>query len=217
MARFTRILPNEHVFIAGKTGSGKSYLAERYLAGFKHVVMLDTKGEMYDRFMRGQKPLWIGVDDDEVTLVTRIMELEKASTPKIIYSPDYKEMKEEYYDAFFEWCYLRRNCIVWVDEAMSVSPNPHRIPEHYMAILTRGRSRNTAVWSLTQRPKGIANVIMSEATHFFIFTLQLLDDRKKIVDITGVPEFLEPPPKHVFWYWKQGMDRAILARLTERG
>lgn len=212
-----RILPSEHVFIAGQTGSGKSYLAERYLAGFPYVVMLDTKGEMLDRWLQRKKPLWVGVPDDEVTLVQHLEEIDKVDTPKIIYSPSFEELNEEYYNAFFQWCYFRRNTVVWVDEAMSVSPNPHRIPEYYKAILTRGRSRNTAVWSLTQRPKGIANVIMSEATHFFVFRLQMEQDRERIADITGAPEFYEIPPKYHFWYFRQGMERPILARLVERG
>lgn len=217
MARFTTIQTNEHVFIAGQTGSGKSYLAERYLSSYPFVVMLDTKGEMLDRWMERRKPLWIGVPEDEVSLVTKLEDIDKQTTPKIIYSPDFDELKDEFYDSFFQWCYFRRNCIVWVDEAMSVSPNPSKIPEYYKAILTRGRSRNVAVWSLTQRPKGLANVILSEATHYFVFRLQLEQDRERIVDITGASEFYEIPPKFHFWYFRQGMSSPVLARLVERG
>ncbi|EIT6323210.1 type IV secretion system DNA-binding domain-containing protein, partial [Salmonella enterica] len=48
-----RILDTEHVFIAGQTGTGKSVLAESYLAGFKRVLKMDTKGEYYERLEKG--------------------------------------------------------------------------------------------------------------------------------------------------------------------
>ena len=47
-----KILSNQHVSVFGQTGSGKSYLTERYLAGFDFVVMLDSKLEMLDRQMK---------------------------------------------------------------------------------------------------------------------------------------------------------------------
>ena len=39
-----KIKSSEHVFIAGRTGSGKTFLAETYLASFPNVIVLDTKG-----------------------------------------------------------------------------------------------------------------------------------------------------------------------------
>ena len=41
------IKDSEHVFIAGRTGSGKTFLEKAYLAGFKNVIILDTKGTFY--------------------------------------------------------------------------------------------------------------------------------------------------------------------------
>ena len=215
-----KILSNQHVSVFGQTGSGKSYLTERYLAGFDFVVMLDSKLEMLDRQMKGQE-LWRGVVPKTITLVERLSELPDVKTPKIIYSPALDEMNEDYYNEFFRWCYMRQNCIVWVDEAMQISPNAQRIPEYYKAILTRGRSRNTAVWSLSQRPSGLHNIIFSQSTHIFTFNLNLPADRDKLAKSTGDPQFYQKPGRDpqtnipYFWYFRDGWEAAIRAKLVE--
>jgi len=200
---------NQHVFIAGRTGSGKTFLAEQYLNGYKNVCVLDTKG-LFTWESAGK----------EVEIVTKISDLPLAVKSKIIYRPIWQEMKPEYYNAFFEWCYNRRNTIVYVDEFMSVSDNPFKIPDYCKAILTRGREHNVSLWVSTQRPSGISQIAISEASHFFIFTLNLQTDREKVASITGMRELLERPEdaathkeKYIFWYVNIEKERAILAKL----
>jgi DNA helicase HerA-like ATPase len=201
------IIPaNEHVFIPGKTGTGKTFLARKYLAGYENVVAIDTKG-MLD---------WPEIPRRELTIVTRLKDLPEVETKKIIYRPVWQEMTQEIFNEFFKWCYLRRNTIVWIDEAMSITPSPFKIPDYYKAILTRGRERNTSVWSLTQRPSGIAQVIMSEATHFFVFDLNLPQDREKLVEVTGAPELSKKPGKYIFWYFHVEKETAWKAKLVQR-
>lgn len=194
------IPPNQHVFIAGATGSGKSVLARNYLAGYDNVVCLDIKGDVE----------WPEVPEKQLTVVERLQDLPKVKTPKIIYRPVWDEIDFDTINMFFEWIYRRQNCIVWVDEVMgeAVSPNPFKIPPYYKAILTRGRSRNTAVWSCSQRPSGIAAITMSEASHFFVFRLNMVTDRAKIAGITGFPEFESKPPEFAFWYLNVREDNA---------
>lgn len=202
------IIPaNQHVFIAGRTGSGKTYLARKYLTNYENVVVLDTKGTFE----------WPELNDNEYTLVRKFEDLNLPKTSKIVYRPDWEELEEEYYNAFFQWAYMRRNTIVMIDEVMSICPNPFKIPDYYKAILTRGRELNVAAWSLTQRPSGIPQVIMSESMHYFIFDLNLTQDREKIAEISGWPEFMEKPGKYVFWYWKaDGENPPVKAKLVER-
>lgn len=209
------IIPtNQHVFIAGRTGTGKTYLTKKYLSGYNHVVALDTKGFLPED--------WTEPGEDELTIVSRLADLERVKTPKIIYQPNLHEMTEEHYNEFFRWCYLRKNCLVWIDEVMSVCPSPFKIPFYYQGILTRGRQRNVAAWSLTQRPSGIPQLIMSEASHFFVFDLNLPQDREKLVKVTGVEDFYKLPSKagagynaFNFWYYNVKEDSAVLSRLVE--
>lgn len=187
------IKSNEHVFLAGRTGSGKTYLARKYLARYPEVVVLDTKGKF----------TWPEVPAAEKTLITSLEKLSKQTKAKIVYRPNWKELDAEWYDAFFEWIYNRQNTICYIDEAMQVCPNVLTIPKYYKALLTRGRELGIGVWTASQRPKDLPQVVMSEATHFFAFDLNLPQDRRKIMEITGCGEFWTKPPKFASWYYNQ--------------
>ena len=182
---------SEHVFIAGGTGSGKTFLASHYLSKYKNVIVLDTKG-MFDN--------WDYMCDNELTVIEKLADIEKVKTSKIIYRPIFQELTEEYYNLFFSWVYRRKNTIVLIDEAMQISPNPHILPEWLRGCLQRGRQKNISIWALTQRPKSISPLFLSESTHIFTFRLNLEQDRRKVVDVTGHEEFYNKPEKHCFWY-----------------
>lgn len=205
---------DEHVFICGQTGTGKSIVAEVYLAGYGNVVKLDTKGEYYERRKKKQ-PIWRGLTEGkDYTVIFKLSDIDRVNTPKIIYVPSSEEMNEEYYDALMKWVYKRENTILWIDELMEVAPSPQRYPFHLKALYTRGRSKDAVVWACTQRPAEIPPIAFGMSTHFFIFTMQLPQDRDKLVKGTGMPQFYEQPNGHNFWYWKIGTPSPILARLN---
>jgi DNA helicase HerA-like ATPase len=187
------IKTDEHIFIAGMTGSGKTFLAEQYLNGFNNVIVLDTKG-----FFNWES------SPDPIPVFNYLADLTKFGEGKAIYRPDFTELNEEFYNKFLQWIYLRRNTIVVIDELMEVAPNPRAYPLYLKGILTRGRQLNVACWCLTQRPKDIPMIAMSEATHFFIFRLQLAEDRERIAKIIGYTEVMENAGEvndYLFWYF----------------
>jgi energy-coupling factor transporter ATP-binding protein EcfA2 len=215
---------DEHVLIAGRTGSGKTVLARVYLAHKKHVAVLDTKGRFSwpeipgTKWKKGDKQDHILLDGGEnLTLTTRLDRLPHIKTPKIIYRPRFEEMTLEYYNEFYKWCYRRENTIVYTDEVMSVCKNPFTYPEYLKAIMTRGRELNVAHWGATQRPAGIAAIVISEASHFFIFDLNKPEDRETLTKISGCMEFKVKPSKvygkHAFWYFYVDEDHAYPAKL----
>lgn len=213
------IKPNESVFIPGRTGSGKSYLAQKYLTGYPAVIALDSKEDLE----------WSEIPPDQLNVITRLKDLEyaaKEKTCKVVYRPALEEMRPDYTEEFFRYLYFRKNCIVWIDEVMAICPSPYKIPEYYKGILTRGRSRNTAAWSLSQRPAGIPTVVMSEAKHFFCFDLNMAADRERVAQITGCPELQTKPNEYArkvlqlkgeyyFWYYYTTWDRAKLGMMVE--
>jgi len=199
---------DEHVFIAGQTGSGKSFLKQAYLSGYKNVISLDLKGKLtYEPFLY-DVPVFDNLDD-----------LMKVSDGKYIYRPKFEEIETPaYVEKFFEWIYYRQNTICDIDEIMALTElggGTNYIPRYAKAILTRGRERNTTIWGATQRPKAIPLVYMSEATHFFIFSLKLADDRKRVQEFIPYPEIMQEIPKHThkFWYYNDKMDSPVKARM----
>lgn len=199
------IPPDHHVFIAGRNGSGKTYLARKYLAGYENVFVLDIKGTLK----------WDEIPEGELTIVKHLSDVIKCKTPKCIYKPVPAEMDPDFYDRFFKFIYQRGDTIVWVDEVMGVTPNALRIPFWYRAIMTRGRELGVAAWSLSQRPSGINLLPISEARHVIVFDLNLPQDRKRMAEVSGAPEFLEKPGQYKFYYYNVNNNNAILAQLKE--
>lgn len=191
----------EHVFIAGMTGSGKTVVAKYYLAGEDNVIILDTKGTFDYSDVLPNIPVFEKLSD--------LMSFEEG---KAIYRPRYEELNKDYYEAFFKWIYFRTNTIVLVDELMSISTQTY-CPEYLKAILTRGRERKTSAWCCTQRPATIPIVCFTESTHFFIFRLNNINDRRRLVESVGCLEFADILPKYVFWYYNIEMDEPIKSTL----
>lgn len=204
---------SEHVFITGQTGTGKSVVAEIYLAGMQNVVKLDTKGEYYERKRKGLVQ-WRGLREGiDFEVVFKLSDINEVQAPKIIYVPDHDEMEQEYYNALMKWVYDRENTILWIDELMEVCPSPFKYPPFLKALYTRGRSKEAVVWACTQRPSDIPAICLANSTHYFIFAMQLPTDREKIAKATGRNEFYQQPKGHEFWYWKIGTDDVVLAEL----
>ena len=204
---------NKHVLICGMTGTGKSYLCEQYLSRYEYVVKLDTKDETTERQIYGVSA-WDGLEENkDFTIVRNIDELDEVETKKIIYAPPYDEQNEETFNRFFKWCFDRGNTIVWVDELMSIG-TVHRYPKELGRLMTQARSKNVALWCCTQRPSGIPNIVPANCSYFFVFDMALPQDRKKLVEVTGMLEMYELPTGYNFWYYKMGERKTVKAVLV---
>lgn len=209
----TEIGMDEHVFVCGGTGSGKTMLCEAYLANVPSMVIkLDTKCEALEKKKRGLN-MWYSVPDKEIEVIENLELLPECKKDRIIYCPVPEEMTMEYYDALGEWVYKRGDCILWIDELMSVSDSPAKYPFSLKKLYTRGRFINAVCWSCTQRPSDIPSIVIANSQHFFVFNTPLPQDRKKLADSTGCAEFNELLPKYVFNYARMGDEHAIKAKL----
>ncbi len=204
---------DEHVFICGGTGSGKTILCEAYLANVPSMVIkLDTKCEVFEKRKQG-KPIWYGLNDEDVQVIEQLSELPYVTKDRIIYAPIPEEMNSEYYDELGEWVYKKGDCILWIDELMSVADSPMKYPFSLKKLYTRGRFINAVCWSCTQRPSDIPSICIANSQHYFIFNTPLPQDRKKLVDSTGCPEFMDLLPKYIFNYATIGSPKAVKGKL----
>lgn len=204
-----RIGIDEHVTISGITGGGKSVLTRMYLSQMPAVIKLDIKGEAFDDLAKKKSP-WPEVDPKKLAIVETLKDLSACKRPYIIYCPVLDEMEPDAYNEFFKFVYTKKrnkNTVTWIDEIMEVCDS-HNIPRYLKALYTRGRSRHTPVWGLTQRPVGIHPLCFSQSTHVFSFDLQLDQDRKKVAEMTGCREFLDNPNGYNFWYYRRGFRNA---------
>lgn len=161
------------------------------LRHYKFVIVYDVKGQM--------KPGdWTGFafvkSFDELKKKAETRSDGRFTFPKIVFQPNIYELPDEgdengHADKFFRFIYFRENTVLFVDEVYGVTTG-RRIPFHYKAILTRGRERGITCFSGTQRPAEIPQFILSESENYFVFKLQMPQDKERIRKIVGIPEAL---------------------------
>lgn len=180
-----KIYSDQRVFIAGKTGSGKTLLAMSLLYTARRLLVIDSKDGLQDWNLEDLKN--IKQIDSRKDYRLRVVDDEKAI-----------EALERLYDV--------GNGVVYIDELTALVPTSKEPPRSFTNIWSRGRSRNIGAWASTQRPKSIPLLTISEAEHFFIFRLQLEADRQRVAEVVG--EFALKPvrDKHGFYYYNVDND-----------
>jgi hypothetical protein len=195
-----QILSSQRVSFAGKTGSGKTFLAQYLLRGFKRLVVIDPK-------MSLGTPKWnLDVPDRKV-----IKALEKGEPGRIRYwiPPEISKSGEPVWDSIFEWVWTLGDVAVYIDEMYSVALNG-RMSYPLRRLYTQGREPGIGVWASTQRPSYVPLEMFSEAEWMFVFMLNIEEDRKKIARGTGAVEFERPiKDEHGFWLYNQLWESAI--------
>lgn len=174
----------------GTTGCGKTTLV-REIAKFRDVVVvLDTKGF---------------IDWDGYELHKDFASLIKSKALKLIFRPDGKWLRDDdAIELFFRWIYERENTTIYIDEATSIT-SAYKIPQGYFDCIVRGREKNVEVWTSTQRPKKIAQEILTESENCYCFQIRNENDMKVLIDMYGIDsETLKKMPEHYFIYSRNG-------------
>lgn len=168
---------DDRATLIGATGTGKTTLA-RFLIEDKYK----RNSVVYDNKPSDTVALWA----DTQIVYRDFGLLQEAEEERIIYTPPVTEtLDASLQDRFFEWIYTRRYTRLYIDEASALrgGTNPSY---HLQACLCRGRERGIGVITGTQRPSRVPVILMSEAEHFYIFRLNMLTDRQRVYEMTGI-------------------------------
>jgi energy-coupling factor transporter ATP-binding protein EcfA2 len=193
---------DERVIFVGKTGSGKTFLAERLSATLPRLIVVDSKGTLRGRFNTDE---WgRGVDrairrgDD-----FRVRAVVQPGAPV-----------RDYWESLFERVYYMGDVAVYIDEIYGVVPPGSQPGEWLNALYTRGREFGISMWASTQRPTWLPLFTLSENDWFFQFTLQMAADRKRMGEIIHPLVMTPIPDKHGFFYyhtsWSEPLYTSIL-------
>lgn len=182
-----KLASNERALIAGKTGSGKTYLARYITRPIKRLVVLDGKGTLGDW---GLEPWGMPA----IRALIRGEPMRARAIPPI--GTDFLE----YWDEVIYTAYKAGNVLIYIDEMYSVAPPNQKPSDALWALYTRGRELGVGVWASTQRPVWIPLFALSEAEHFFVFRLQLFEDRQRMAAFMGNEVTSTITDIHGFYY-----------------
>lgn len=191
---FPKLKKGQHCLIVGQTGSGKTVLAHDLILRARFVVVLDIK-------RRIEWPEFEYFEDLD-TLIA-VGDNDPVKHPRLVYKPDFENQHWENYDKLYQWVFRRGNTLCYTDEASLVCRGDN-IPKHLRALLMQGRELGISCYNATQRPMGIAQVMISEASAVWAFQLQMKQDREKLQNTFAYPvDFLANMPKHAFYCLQQ--------------
>lgn len=189
--------------VLGSTGSGKTTCGAYLLAysGWKHrpTFILNWKGDvLLNKFPA--KPM---------SLTDRIPE--EPGFYMIHLLPD----DDDDLAAFFYRCWMHENVIIYVDEATNV-PRYGAAGKWFRACLTQGRSKNIQMIICSQRPVDLDKYVFSEANYFFVYNLNWVEDRKKLLGyIDGSP--INRLDRFYFRWYDVGEQATVIFRPVPTG
>lgn len=188
------IRPGKRATIAGRTGSGKTTLANWLLKRSPlHWIILNPKHTAGYAALPGVKTIH-GI---------KLKEIEKSISENkfTLVNPGIGEATPETLDLVIQWLHDNyTNVGLCCDELYTLHQGGQAGPG-LIAWLTRGRELNQSFVGLTQRPAWLSLFCFSEADYLGEMDLMLKKDRQRFYEFTGREESLKRlPPRKWLWY-----------------
>lgn len=198
-----KIKTNERLLLVGKTGSGKTYLARLLTLAIDRLIVVDPKGTLAG-------PGW----NLEPWSDTAYRELARGNAYRARFPAPISDKPEDEYEKLFALAYRLGDLTVYIDEMYAVVSSNGRMGKWLRGLYTRGRELGIGVWGATQRPTWIPRETISESDWFFMFALQLQDDRDRMSEVMG-PLVREPIPRrdrYGVWVYYTGWESPLYRR-----
>lgn len=180
--------PTDRVLVVGQTGTGKSTLARALTVGYRSQVVIDPKHE--EELPRSHT----------VYTPAAFAQLYPHRATRIVFRPDPELADGSDVDAVMRRVLSYGHTALIVHEAMLYASATTIVPAYRRALIA-GRTLQVPVWSCSQRPTGLHNVVISETTHVFMFDLMLEADRAKLAGIAGPGALVRPAVPFGFGYY----------------
>ena len=191
----------EHIFLCGKTGTGKSY-------GLNYLIQKIIKDDfiIFDIKQEDFNKLGCHVVKNYSQFVKAVF----SGKSKILVQDDKIDIDklDKYLEFLYEKC---KNFTVIVDELHELVTK-HKISPYMKKILHVGRSKGKTFVGASQRTADIHNSVMSQTIHKFSFYLGLRTDRQKMaleLDILD-DDFKQLPEYHFFYKYDKGQNQVII-------
>lgn len=189
------------ILILGKRGTGKSYLANKLIAGERRLLVFDTLGEyaggvVFDsEYAVKFKEFWRSVYRKNFRLIYRPLK------------PDAE------IDDIAELVFLLGNMTFLVEEVDCYCTS-YQISDSFAHIIQRGRHKDITLIGVTQRPYGIHRLLTSQAKEIYIFgTNEPRDiDYLKILLGVEVEAKLKELKQYEYLHWQEGVEGLQVGR-----
>jgi DNA helicase HerA-like ATPase len=197
MTQTFTIKKNERALFLGRTGSGKTTLADKLIRSLGYrTVVIDHK---HSWEFPGYK-LVEQYDSDPAVI-------------RQVFRPRDDERKDwADADVFLRsvWSY-RIPIIVYVDEITKLTARQRTLP--ILADIVRlGRQVGIGSWFASQRPRDCPSLFFTEAEHWMVFDLRNEDDRKRVAGFLGNRAQNRLSEPFSFWYANPAMPDPVLVR-----
>src|ERR1700761_357454 len=182
----------EHVTLIGRTGSGKTYLANQLLVKTATpelpavVLVMKPRDTTADKLKRDGKYRRIFTWPPPPSIWNPGKKAGYLLWPRHTFNPtvDNEQHAAVFSKAMMD-CYKKGHYIVFGDELYSLSAELGLDPE-LICLWTKGRSMGTSLWGATQKPTHVPLWAYNQATHLFLAYEQDRRARDRYAEIGGV-------------------------------